>query len=797
MQRTLFVILLLLGSLGFAQERGAIIGVIINQLSLQLEGIEIYIVEDGQTTFTDSNGQFSFENLPFGTYHIAVDFETQTFGPFEIQLKTQSSDLLHITLEEQNQNIQLNEILIQTKTESERLKNNAIKADIVTIKENLERASSVEEIINRAPGVKIRNIGGLGSIDNIIIGGFTGNSIKFLYDDIPIDYLGSNYGLSKIPTNSLDRIEIYKGVLPTKIGIDALGSAVNFIPMTSNKTGGSITYETGSFGTQIGSVNSLIKITDYVFIGGSIFYNYSKNNYKVDKLPYRNPETGQTQYIRNRLFHNAFEQFSSEFFVQFRNLKWADLLEFKVNSYDLKKEIQNDTYSRARPFGEVYRKEKGNFIPSIKYKKYFLDNRLSLNQFLVYSHINFELFDKAKNVYYDWMGEAHYNNSGSEMGNLDLRNGYLLHKMEQITSRTYLNYLVNSQFQIESNTVFSHYNRKTNNDSFNPRGTNYNKLISNLALNSRFFDKKLESNTQIKYLFNFLSGNYNSSDDPTSITINDKDITNDGWSFSQALKFNINSKNFLRISYENTYRLPEQNELFGDNNFILANYNLKPEKSSNINFGYVFDSQKFRLELNTYYRDTKELIRLKDINQYQAMFLNLDHVKGLGVEIEMTYRPTKNFILAGNITWNDYRLSSSNDPALNNQHYKKARVANMPFYYSNASFSYNLKDILNLSTDLSFFWDYSYVHQYYLDFIEKQFEPDGFLGLWGHSKINTSRIIPVQHLHSLGMVYTRDLGKNNISISAEVKNLFNHEIYNEFKMQNPGRNFRVKLTYSF
>src|SRR5690554_730015 len=315
MQRTLFVILLLLGSLGFAQERGAIIGVIINQLSLQLEGIEIYIVEDGQTTFTDSNGQFSFENLPFGTYHIAVDFETQTFGPFEIQLKTQTSDLLYITLERKNQNIQLNEILIQTKTESERLKNNAIKADIVTIKENVERASSVEEIINRAPGVKIRNIGGLGSTDNIIIGGFTGNSIKFLYDDIPIDYLGSNYGLSKIPTNSLDRIEIYKGVLPTKIGIDALGSAVNFIPMTSNKTGGSITYETGSFGTQIGSVNSLIKITDYVFIGGSIFYNYSKNNYKVDKLPYRNPETGQTQYIRNRLFHNAFEQFSSEFFV--------------------------------------------------------------------------------------------------------------------------------------------------------------------------------------------------------------------------------------------------------------------------------------------------------------------------------------------------------------------------------------------------------------------------------------------------------------------------------------------------
>ncbi len=426
-----------------------------------------------------------------------------------------------------------------------------------------------------------------------------------------------------------------------------------------------------------------------------------------------------------------------------------------------------------------------------------MNDILSLNQFLVYSHTVYELFDTAKNVYYDWLGNAHHSNSGSEMGSLDIKDGFMQHKLDQFTSRTNLNYLINSQFQIESNTVFSHYNRKTNDDEFNLNGTNYNKLITNLALNSRLFDRKLESNTQIKYLYSFLSGNYNSSDDPTTIIVNDKDISNSGWSFSQALKYNINPKHFVRISYENTYRLPEQNELFGDNNFVLANYGLKPEKSSNFNLGYVYDSRMLRVEFNSYYRNTRQLIRLKDINQYQAKFLNLDNVKGVGVELELTYRPTRNFFMSGNITWNDYRLRSSDDPALSNQHYKNARIANMPFYYSNVSLSYNLKDMLKLGADLSLFWDYSYVHQYYLDFIEKQFEPDGFLGLWGHSKINTSRIIPVQHLHSLGFVYTRDLGENNISLSAEVKNLFNAEIYNEFKMQNPGRNFRVKVTYSF
>lgn len=789
-----FVLFFLLSQ---AQQSGTIRGKITNIVDSQLEGIEVYIDESERSTFTNENGDFSFSNVYFGNYRLFAEWDGMNFGPFDVNLNSEFSNPVHITLDFIGQTVGLEEVLIQTKTESERLKNNAIKADVVFIQERVERASSVEEIINRTPGVKIRNIGGLGSTDNIIIGGFTGNSIKFLYDDIPIDYLGSNYGLAKVPTTTLDRIEVYKGILPTKIGVDALGSAVNFIPMTSQKTTGSVTYETGSFATHIASFNANVKVKDHLFVGSNTFYNYSKNDYKVNDLPYRDLETGQTIYTRERLFNNAFTQFSTEFFVQLRDLKWADLIEFKVNSYNLEKEIQNDPYSRARPFGEVYRKEKGTFIPSMKYKMYFLDNKLSVNQFLVYSHIDFELYDQAKNVYYDWKGMAHHTNSGSEMGNLELKNGYLLHRMNQFTSRTNLNYLIHPQLQIETNTILSHYNRKSNTDDFNPDGTNYTKIINNLGLNVRLFDKKLETNTQIKHLFSFLSGNYNASTDPTQISINEKDVMNTGISFSQALKYSFNSKHFIRFSYENTYRLPEQNELFGDNNFILANYILKPEKSNNFNFGYVYDASKIRLELNMYYRNTQELIRLKDINQYQAMFLNLDHVKGFGVEFEATYRPTKNFLMMGNVTWNDYRLNSSNDQMLNNQHYKDARIANMPFYYTNLSFSYNLKDLLHLSTDLSFFYDYSYVHQYYLDFIEKQFEPNGFLGLWGESKINTSRIIPVQHLHSLGFVYTRDLGKNNISFSAELKNMFNHEIYNEFKMQSPGRNFRLKLTYIF
>lgn len=781
--------------ISYSQNTGIINGAVVNTLDGQIGGVKVKLLELDTTVVTSSDGDFKFTNLPKEEYTLYAIYEGLSYALVKVDLREKERENVQVPVGFTNVN--LDEVHLKTRSKMERLKNNAIKADIVSMKKYSRRATSVEDLVNRAPGVKIRNVGGLGSSSNIVVGGFTGNAVKFLYDNIPIDYLGSNYGLTKAPINTIGRVEIYKGVLPTKIGVDALGSAINIVPKKRNKTSGSISYETGSYNTHIATINANIKATDHLFVGTNSFFNYSENNYEVDNLPYLNAETGQTKYIKAPLFHNDFKQRSLEFFIQGRNLPWADLIEFKVNSYDLNKDIQNDPYSRARPFGEVYRSESGDFIPSLKYKNHFFDDRLSVNQFLVFSKIDYELFDRAKNVYYDWKGEAHTTTSSSEMGNLLLDDGYLQNEFQQITSRTNLNYLISDQFQLESNTVFSNYNRKSSADDLNPGGTTYNKLITNFAFNAQLFDDKLESNTQIKYLFGHLSGRYEKSDNPLESVAQQTSIENTGISFSEALKYNIDQQQYVRLSYENTYRLPEQRELFGDNNFIVANYNLVPEKSNNINLGYTYLGQDFGFEVNSYYRDSEDLIRLKDLNQYQASYLNLDHVRGFGVELEVNYEPVKNLHLSGNLTWNDFRLESSKDKSIDNQHYKNARIANMPFYYGNLSASYNLKDLLNLTTDFSFFWNYSYVHQYYLDFIEKKFEPDGFLGLWGESKINTSRIIPEQNVHSFGVVYTRDLGGQSVSLSAELKNAFDEAIYNEFKMQSPGRHFRVKLTYSF
>ncbi|HTO17342.1 MAG TPA: TonB-dependent receptor [Edaphocola sp.] len=797
MRYLMIPIFLLITSLSFGEGTGTINGRIIHLADSFFEDVEILIPSLNQSTYADEKGNFSFKNIPFGHYQLYASYFSESFGPIEVDLFQSNSKIIEFSIKLEGNHYTLNDFVVEGKTESELLKNSGIKAEIISLKNMAERSTSLEELVNRVPGIKIRNTGGLGAADNIMVGGFSGNAVKYLYDNIPIDYLGSNYTLSKIPVNNLERIEIYKGVLPTKIGTDALGSAINLMPANSNNTSGSFSYEQGSFATHIGSVNANIKLNKHLFIGTSTFYNYSKNNYFVDHLPFRNPDNGQVNYIKERLFHNGFKQYSTEFYLQGRNLKWADRIEFKGNVYNLEKEIQNDPFSRARPFGGVMRKEYAHFIPSFKYKKYLLNNKLNLNQFLVFSTIHFEMFDTLRNTIYDWKGEKQHTGSSSEMGNMNLKNGYLSNTLQQTSSRTNMSYLINNRFQVEANIVLNQYFRKSNTDLLNPLGTFYTKSISNLSFNALFLDKKLESNSQIKYLYGYLTGQSRPIDYPNQVSVPTKDIINSGFSFAQAFKFNINRENYLRFSYENTYRLPDQEELFGDNNLVLPNYSLKPEQSNNFNLGYVYQSKKLRAESNIYYRNTKELIRLKDINQYQAIYLNLDNVSGFGIELDAHYEPIDNLSMAGNLTWNNYRLYASNDPMLNNKHYEQARIANMPFYFTNLSLSYNFKDLLKMGGNISLFTDYSYVHQYYLDYIERQFEPDGFLGLWGQSKINTNRIIPVQHLLSVGMNYSRPLGKNSIAFSMAVKNVLNYEIYNEFKMESPGRNFRAKLMYTF
>lgn len=759
------------------------------------EGISVRLLHTRWTSTTNKKGNFCFYNLPPGEYSLEA---------FD-KINNKKSSVYKILLTEDISGIELN-ISLVTKTVDEinitgkkntKIGQQSISVGVVDLTKEARSAVTVEQLMNRSAGIRVRNSGGLGAEADIVVGGFNGKSVKFLLDGIPVDYLGTSMGLTKIPTNAADYIEVYKGVMPTEIGVDALGGAINIVSKKPSKTGATAGYEIGSFNTHRFTLNAFYRKSEKFSAGVNTFFNYSTNNFKVDNLPIEDPETGRTQYIRAPLFHNGYLQNSGEAFINFENRNWADLLRFKINTYSIKREIQNDFSSRARPFGGVYRTEDGYAIPSLEYKKKLFSEKLELSQFFVYSDIRSTFNDPLKNVRYDWLGNPHQTISGGETG-IDMSNieGTTIYtRLQNFTYRGLFSYQLGEAQKLIFNLVNNYYHQTG--DDLNTYKTKniiqYNRLIAGLGYQYGLFNKKVEGLTQVKFLQSTTEGKYINNISRTQ----DIPVQNAGWSIAQSLKYNFSGGWLIRASLENTYRLPDQMEIFGDNIFIIPNLQLKPERSLNINLGARFQkNNKYKFEINTYYRNVKDLIRLKDITQFTSMFLNLDKVRGYGIELEGMIRPFSKLELSGNLTYNDFRFKGSNENISKNSHFINARVSNMPFYFGNAAVSYRFENFFSPKSGLQVYWNYSYVHQYYLDFIEKQYEPDGFLGLFGASKVFTNRIIPIQQVHSAGFVWTFERAeRKKIAVSTEINNIFDVAIYNNFKMQSAGRNYSAKVSF--
>ena len=75
----------------------------------------------------------------------------------------------------------------------------------------------------------VRSTGGVGSASRLSVRGLEGKRIGFFIDEAPMNDQSDFLDLNDIPVDMIDRIEIYKGVVPAKFGGSAMGGAVNIV----------------------------------------------------------------------------------------------------------------------------------------------------------------------------------------------------------------------------------------------------------------------------------------------------------------------------------------------------------------------------------------------------------------------------------------------------------------------------------------------------------------------------------------------------------------------------------------
>ncbi|MCA9489156.1 MAG: TonB-dependent receptor [Myxococcales bacterium] len=91
----------------------------------------------------------------------------------------------------------------------------------------LPASADVATAVQRAPGVVVRRLGGLGDLAQVGIRGASARHTEVLLDGIPLNPEGgSAVDLSELPLRALDRVEVWRGSAPALLGTTAMGGAI-------------------------------------------------------------------------------------------------------------------------------------------------------------------------------------------------------------------------------------------------------------------------------------------------------------------------------------------------------------------------------------------------------------------------------------------------------------------------------------------------------------------------------------------------------------------------------------------
>lgn len=772
------------------QTKGSVTGRIVDKqqepfypVAVSVEGIHI-------GGYTNEKGIYHIKDVPVGNHTIVVSGigvkTTKTPVKVAAGRETQLPDMVV------DHGVELEEVQVIGKSEARRQQEQAYAISVLDIKKAYNSAAPLNKLLNNVSSVRIREDGGMGSNYNFSLNGFSGNQVKFFLDGIPMDNFGSSFNLSTISANMAERVEVYKGVLPVSLGADALGGAVNIV---SRKSANYLdaTYSFGSFNTHKVSVNGAYTHLKSGFtVRTNAFYNYSDNDYKVF-VPIIDLATNKKINDRwVKRFNDGYQSGGIRLETGITNKSWADYLLAGVIVSKNDKDVQTGATMDAVYGGMKVRSE--SLIPSIRYKKddLFIDG-LSLSLHGTYSTVNSYNVDTIARRY-NWLGEWVPSTSAGEGFYTDSE----IKNREWMGSGT-INYVIDQHQSVTFNHTLSAM-RRTLNDKAHPDDESNNipqqltKNVTGLGWQIRY--NRWNANVFGK-MYNLHSSTFKRLDEYEEGARLEKVEDNKmNFGYGAAATYHILPSLQAKLSYEQAYRLPESSEMFGDGLIQKRNPDLKPESSRNVNVGLSFDRfigvHQLSAEANYIYRATKDFI-MKGVSLTSnptTGYENLGRVLTNGVEAGFRYGYKELFHLGANLTYQNIiddqefeqnQNSFVGEDIAENITYKE-RLPNIPYLFANADAGLRFKNIGLRNSLLTVDYGLNYIHKYYLS----------FPGLGAKA---SKKIIPEQLSHDIALGYAMDNGR--YSVVVECTNLGDARLYDNYRLQKPGRAFNVKLRYFF
>ncbi|MBL4560199.1 MAG: TonB-dependent receptor [Labilibaculum sp.] len=814
MKNQLLLFILLFPSMLMAQRYHTVItGRVVSENNIPLPGAAVYIKNTVKGTQANKNGQYVLENIQDGDHTIVVSFlgyKTVSKTIYTRANNNRQTIKANFTLTENTENIA--EVIIKGETRSAVIERSGFAVTSIDTRDLQIKSAEINEILDKTPGLRVRRNGGLGSHTHYNINGLSGKAVRLFIDGVPSESFGSSYSVNSIPVSLIERIDVYKGVVPIELGNDAMGGAINIVTKQLGKTGhkGSnkslnISYSYGSFNTHRADLtgswrNDKTGITTRL----SAFYNYSDNDYKVwsDDIKIKEniemlPDGTVVNYggdviasgVKVRRFNDAYESYGVKADVGITDKKWADQLFFTINLSEDYKEAQHGP-RMISPYGERF-SEGWTIAPGLNYmKKDLFLERLDISANLQYSKSQRTTVDTTTNRY-DWYGKLRpiltpiAGESGTASLNVNDNKNYI--------GRTSLSYNFNENHLLGISYSYNYFTRSSDDKLREAEERNYgstssvNKQITGITYQNTFLGESLKNSVFVKHYYNHLKQNkieYNNGElDTTRLSRPDGN-----WGFGGTSSFALTPKVRFNMSLERAVRLVTANEVFGNvSDEIEESIDLEPEKSLNINLGGIFTLyengyHEVNLNTNLFFRNTYDRIKRSVIEKGDdsySVFENIGHIVSKGVEAQVDYRISSkwHFMVQGYYLDSRFKEKFAQNGSVNLNY--DAREPNMPWLTVSANAEYNKEDLLKQGDRLSVSWFTSYVHEFGFD--------------WNILGSQNLPIVPSQFINDVSLSYTFSGRKMTLSIDG--KNVFNKMAFDNYAIQKPGRGIYAKISY--
>ena len=791
LRKYLFVVLGLIISpfISFAEARSIVSGRVISDNEELIEYAAVYLKGTEYSCMTNEQGLYHL-HAPEGKFTLVV--YAAGYEPYEVEVRLENGKRLKRNIFLQSKYHELGEVEVVS-SEISRIKKSPFNVVAVETKEVENSTKNLSDLLTKLPGMKIRETGGVGSETQMMLDGFSGKHIKVFIDGVPQEGVGSSFSVNNIPVNFAERIEVYKGVVPVEFGTDALGGVVNIVTNKNRRRWFlDASYSYGSFNTHKSYVNFGNTFKSGLSFEVNAFQNYSDNDYYINTYVTKFNEDGSEvtdsrKIERVKRFNDMYHNEAVVGKVGIVGKKFADRLMFGVVYSNMYKEIQTGVRQEV-VFGGKHRKGY-SVMPSLEYvKRNLLGKKLDMNFTANYNYNLTQNIDTLS-YKYNWYGDRKFTGIAGEQAYQDseLRNKnwnasvyakYRLSRKHSFSvSHVQTFFSRDSRSNVNSNVSFSDFTipKKT---WKSVTGISY-RLLPSSKWNISVFGK---------HYFQRSAGPVSKNSDGVGNYVEiSKTVNFLGYGF--ATSYAVINDLQARLSYEKSCRLPSNEELFGDEDLEAGKVELNPEKSDNINLNISY-SKRFGkhivyVEGGLIYRYTRDYIKRgisKHGSTYYGSYENHGKVETKGFNISGRYGFSHWLSLGGTFSrinmFDDEKFLAGGSTQESLTY--GTRLPNQPYQFANYDVSLSWKDLFGKGNKLILSYDSYYQYKFPL--------------YWENIGDSSSKkMVPTQFSHNLGLTYSLDNGKYNLSL--ECKNFTNEALYDNFSLQKAGRAFYAKFRF--